>query len=113
MSSPDFVNPQVEIIKEKASELGERVADRHDPDLVSQFVQFSLGVSSLNRLFGETVDITMVMRSGANLAASNLYPDTREQVASVLLGDEELCQEILVTELELIARGDGSATPLE
>jgi len=106
MSNPEIVNPQAVIIKRRSSELGSLLASRHNPDLVSQFVQFSLGVASYDRLFGEEVDMVKLMQSGARIAASNLDFDSAEQLAADLLADEELCSEILVTHFQLVARGE-------
>lgn len=107
MSSEEINHPQIGIIKSRARELGERMSDKHDPDVVSQFVQFSLGVSSLNRLSGNENDFVQVMRSGAKLAARNLFPETTDHVVEELLRDEELCSEIIETELVLRSRALG------
>ena len=45
------------------------------------------------------------MRASANLAAQNFDPAKVEEIASLILGDEELCLRIVEANEELTARG--------
>ncbi len=95
-----YESVRVAAIKEKAREVSAAFASRHNPEIVNNFVQISLGAASLQSLFGEEVDMPLNIRWGAKLSSQG-----NQQRAETIQRDEELCMRVLVAEQELRARG--------
>lgn len=97
---------QIMKIKNKGHELGETFRDRHDPTLVDEFVQFSLGVASLMREAEVEVDVLSIMRTSSRIAASNQHP-RQPGAAEALQQDEELCGLVIQADMELLSEQNG------